>query len=147
MKIFRLLPALLLTCLLTVVPAWAVTRTLAITAPATAKPGTNIRVEIAVATDAADAEQVGFLHAEYSADGGLTWVPVYAEKLGRKAVKPVNIEAGAEGSKALVRVRAAFRGGKAGDVDFAGAAIAWDGSWSKWQSPPARIVTINVTAR
>ncbi|AOS44944.1 hypothetical protein Verru16b_02013 [Lacunisphaera limnophila] len=147
MKTSRLLQALLLSSLLAAVPAWAVTRTLTIQAPATAKPGTNIHVEIAAATDAVDAEQIGFLHAEYSVDGGRTWVPVYAEKLGRKATRSVDIPAGLEGSKALVRARAAFRGGKAGDVDFSGAPILWGDTWGKWVTPPARTATINVTGR
>jgi hypothetical protein len=143
----RLAPILFLLSLLTVVPALAVTRTLSLTAPATAKPGSNIHVEVAASTDAADAEQIGFLHAEYSADGGKTWVPVYAENLGRKGMKGVDIPAGAEGTKALVRARVAFRGGKAGDVDFSGAPIQWGSSWGKWETPPAKSATISVTAK
>lgn len=134
--------------LILAVPALAATRTLTLAAPATAKPGAALRVSIAAATDQADAEHVGFLHAETSADGGKSWQPVfYGEKLGRAVKQAVELKAGAAGTRLLVRARAAFRGGKAGDVDFAGQPVDWDGSWGKWQSPPARLVTIAVTPR
>ncbi len=42
------------------------------------------------------------------------------------------------------RILVAFRGGKAGDVDFNGTPIQWDGSWGKWESPPTKIATIDV---
>jgi len=143
----RFVPALFFLSLLVAGPALAVTRTLSVAAPATAKPGSNIHVEVSAATDATDAEQIGFLHAEYSVDGGKTWLPVYAENLGRKGTKAVDIPAGAEGTKALVRARVAFRGGKAGDVDFSGAPIKWGDSWGKWTTPPAKAATIYVTAK
>ncbi|MEJ1971458.1 MAG: hypothetical protein WDM96_02785 [Lacunisphaera sp.] len=85
--------------------------------------------------------------AEYSVNGGKTWVPVYAENVGTSANRALDFPAGAAGTPLLVRVRAAFRGGKAGDVDFAGKPIVWDGSWGKWGTPPARQVAIAVTAR
>lgn len=129
------------------IPAHAVNRTVTITAPAAAKPGSSVHVAIAVKTDAADAEQIGFLHAEYSVDNGRTWQSSYAEKVGRVATRALDFKVGAEGTKALVRVRIAFRGGQAGDVDYAGAPIAWGGSWDKWETPPAKSATINVTAR
>jgi hypothetical protein len=126
----------------------AATRSLTVMAPAEVKPGTPVRVTVAAGTDHADSEHVGFLHAESSADGGRTWQPAfYFEKPGRAISRAVELKAGAEGTKLLVRARVAFRGGKAGDVDFTGAPIAWDGSWGKWQSPPARQVTIVVTGR
>lgn len=132
---------------LAAVPAFAVTRSLTITAPSVVKPGTSVQVIVAASTDATDGEQIGFFHPEYSTDGGRTWVPVYAEKVGRSATRAVNFMAGAEGSKALVRVRIAFRGGKAGDVDFAGTPLAWGGSWGKWETPPAKNASISVTAK
>lgn len=147
MKSLRLVPVLFLTSLLAAVPALAVNRTLTVTAPAVIKPGADINVVITATTDAADGEQIGFLHAEHSIDGGKTWLPVYAEKLGRTVKRTVNVRAGADGTRALVRVRAAFRGGKAGDVDFTGKPIAWDTSWDKWQSPPAQTATTSVKAR
>lgn len=143
----RFVQVLVSSFLLAVVPALAVNRSLDVSAPAVIKPGMDINAVVTAATDATDAEQIAFLHAEYSVDGGKTWVPVYAEKLGRKAVRTVHIPARGEGSKALVRVRVAFRGGKAGDVDFTGAPILWESSWGKWETPPAKSATINVTAR
>lgn len=147
----QLSPCVRLLCLnllLVAAPAFAATRTLTLTAPATVKPGTAVQVVVTAGTDFPDAEHIGFLHAESSLDGGKTWQPAfYVEKLGRSISRPVDLKAGADGTKALVRVRVAFRGGKAGDVDFTGAPIAWDGSWGKWQSPPARQVTIHVAGR
>ncbi len=125
-------------------PVFAVERTLTIVAPAAALPGTDVHVEVTVRTTARDGEQIGFFQAEYSADGGKTWVPVYAENLGKAAVQPVNFKTSAEGIPGLVRVRVAFRGGKAGDVDFAGKPIAWGGSWGTWETPPARQASIAV---
>ncbi len=93
------------------------------------------------------ARRLGFFQPEYSTDGGKTWVPVYAEKVGRSATRAIDFQAGAVGSKAVVRARMAFRGGKAGDVDYTGTQIAWGGSWGKWANPPAKSVTITVTAQ
>jgi hypothetical protein len=131
---------------LAAVPAFAVNRTLTITAPPTVRPNVNVHVEVTASTDATDGEQIAFFQPEYSVDGGKTWLPVYAEKVGRSATRSVDFQAGPEGSTALVRARMAFRGGKAGDVDFAGAPIAWGGSWGTWVSPPAKQVSIKVTA-
>jgi hypothetical protein len=132
---------------LTAIPAFAVNRDITITAPAKVVPGASVHVAVTASTDAADAEQIGFFQAEYSIDGGKTWVPVYAEKVGRSATRAIDFVAGAEGSQALVRARMAFRGGKAGDVDFAGKPIAWGGSWGKWETPPSKSATIRVTAK
>jgi hypothetical protein len=127
--------------------AMAATRTHTLTGPSTVKPGDTVQVLVAASTDAADGEQIGFFHSEYSTDGGKTWVPVYAEKVGRAATRPIHFKAGAEGTKILVRSHIAFRGGKAGDVDHTGAPIAWSGSWDKWEAPPAKYHTISVTAK
>lgn len=139
--------SLLTLLMLSAVPAFAVNRTITITAPSTVKPGASVHVDITVATDATDAEQIGFFHAEYSSDNGATWSSRYAEALGRKATRAIDFPAGVGGSKALIRVRIAFRGGKAGDVDFTGAPIDWAGSWGKWQTPPAKTATIEVGTR
>ena len=148
MKLKTLLPARLLVTVLALaaVSAWATNRSVVITAPTTARPGESVHVTIAASTDATDGEQIGFFHPEYSVDGGKSWITVYAEKVGRAATRAVDFQAGAEGTKALVRVRIAFRGGKAGDVDFTGAPIAWGGSWGTWATPPAKHASISVTA-
>jgi hypothetical protein len=125
-------------------PAYAVDRVLTIAAPAAAAPGSDVHVEVTASTTARDGEQIGFLQAEYSVDGGKTWVPVYAENQGKAVKQAVNFRVGASGSTASVRVRAAFRGGKAGDVDFAGKPIAWGESWGTWATPPARKADIPV---
>lgn len=127
--------------------AMAANRTLTITAPSTVQSGAAVQVMVAASTDAADGEQIGFFHSEYSLDGGKTWVPVYAENVGPAATRQIDFKAGAEGIKILVRSHMAFRGGKAGDVDYTGAPIAWSGSWDKWQAPPAKYLTIRVTAK
>ena len=129
------------------VPAFATNRALTISAPPAAQPGASVHVTVTASTDATDGEQIAFFQSEYSMDSGKTWIPVYAEKVGRSATRSVDFQAGEEGSKALVRVRIAFRGGKAGDVDFSGAPIAWGGSWGKWTTPPAKSAVISVTAR
>jgi hypothetical protein len=125
--------------------AFAVNRTLTITAPSSVKPGAPVKIVVAAATDATDNEQIGFFQAEYSLDSGKSWVPVYAEKVGRTATRPIDLLAGEQGSKILVRSRMAFRGGAAGDVDFAGKPLNWGGSWAKWETPPAKHATINVS--
>ncbi len=141
----RLLVPLLL---LGAMPAFAAAnRILNLAGPTVVRPGTDVQVMVTAGTDAADGEQIGFFHAEYSIDGGRTWTPVYAENVGRTTSRPVNFKAGADGIQALVRVRLAFRGGKAGDVDYTGAPITWDGSWSKWATPPAKVHAITVTAK
>jgi len=144
MKILPFVRTLLLTAALTAIPAFAVTRSVVINAPATAAAGSSVHVTVAVSTDAADAEQIGFLHAEYSSDNGKTWQTSYAEKVGRVATRAIDFKVGPAGTKALVRVRIAFRGGKAGDVDFSGAPIKWGGSWGTWETPPSKHAAINV---
>ncbi|MDB6114145.1 MAG: hypothetical protein JWQ62_1090 [Lacunisphaera sp.] len=132
---------------LAAIPALAAQRTLTVAAPDKVSPNSPIHVEVAATTDATDAEQIGFFQPEYSNDGGTTWTPAYGEKMGKSAKRGLDFQSGAEGSKAMVRVRVAFRGGKAGDVDFSGKPIAWGGSWGKWETPPAKAVTIPITAQ
>ena len=140
----RLLATVLI---LSAVPAFAAKRSVEIDAPARAVAGTRVIVNVTASTDAKDGEKIGFFHAEYSVDGGMTWTGFsYDEKLGTSATRSVSIPVGARGSQAKVRVLVAFRGGKAGDVDFNGAPIQWDTSWGKWQSPPATLATIDVVA-
>lgn len=129
------------------VPAFAAKRAVTIDAPARAVTGTKVMITVTANTDAGDGEKIGFFHAEYSVDGGQKWTGFcYDEKLGLKAVRSVSFPVGAKGSQAKIRVLVAFRGGKAGDVDFNGAPIKWDTSWKKWESPPAQLATIDVVA-
>jgi len=123
----------------------AVDRVVTIAAPAVAAPGIDVHVEVTAGTSARDGEQIGFFQAEYSIDNGKTWVPVYAENLGKASTRAVNFRTSAAGIPALVRVRVAFRGGKAGDVDFAGKPIDWGGTWGTWATPPARHATVTVS--
>lgn len=140
----RLLAGMLI---LGAVPAFAAKRTVIIDAPARAVAGTKVMITVTAGTDAGDGEKIGFFHAEYSVDGGQKWTGFcYDEKLGTKATRSVTIPVGAKGSQAKIRVLVAFRGGKAGDVDFSGAPIKWDSTWAKWESPPAKLATIDVVA-
>ena len=136
-----------LSLLLTVLalPSVAANRSLTIAVPAQAAAGSTLSAVISVKTDAGAGEQIGFLHAEYSVDDGASWTVIcYDEKQGSSATRTVAIKVGPASSKTLVRARVAFRGGAAGDVDFNGAPIKWDKSWSVWGSPPAKISTIDV---
>ena len=129
-------------------PAYAVSREISITAPATATAGSKVTITVAARTDAGSGEHVGFFHSDYSVDNGVTWTAIsYALNTGLKASYSATFAVKEAGSKALVRVRVAFRGGKAGDVDYVGKAIEWDGSWNKWKEPPAKIQTISVIAK
>ena len=131
--------------LLVAVPVFAVTRTVTIDAPAQAVAGAKVSITVQASTDAKDGEQIGFFHAEYSVDGGRTWTGFsYDEKLGTTATRSAAFTVGAKGSQAKIRVLIAFRGGQAGNVDFNGAPIRWEGSWAKWASPPAKCATIDV---
>ncbi len=126
-------------------PAFAVDRLVSITAPAEVRPGGAAIVSVMAFTDATDGEQIGFLHSDYSLDGGKTWTNItYEAKAGRMLERAVTLTAGAAGTKIVVRMRVAFRDGKAGDVDFKGKPIEWDGTWGTWRSPPARFAIIYV---
>lgn len=127
--------------------AGAVERTLRVEAPGSVGAGRELTVRIVAGTDAGTGEQIGFLQAEYSLDVGKTWTAIcYLQNLGTQAVQQASLKPGPAGTTVKLRVRAAFRGGLAGDVDYNGAAILWNGSWAKWQSPPARLANIVVTA-
>ena len=138
----RLLATLLI---LAAVPAFAANREVTITAPAEVKPGTGFQAVVTASTDAGGGEQIGFLHIEYSVDGGKTWTShCYEEKVGNSATRTVDLLAGIRGAKIIVRTRVAFRGGKAGDVDYLGGPIQWNETWEKWLSPSARVRIIYV---
>ena len=128
--------------------AGAVNRVLAIAAPVLATPGTQINVSVLASTNAGGGEQVGFFHGEYSVDSGKTWTGFcFAENVGTSTTRVASFTTGPAGSKVLVRVRIAYRGGLAGDVDFNGMPIKWTESWIKWQEPPAKITTTTVVAQ
>jgi hypothetical protein len=129
------------------VQAHALERTLAIQAPATAAAGQPFDVVLAATTDAGHGEQVGFLQADVSINGGETWSALcYLQESGPKVAQTVKVTPGAAGTIIKLRVRAAFRGGLAGDVDYAGAALRWHDAWKEWLSPPARHAVVKVTA-
>lgn len=126
-------------------PGFAGTRQLTIMAPTQAKPGSTVSAVITASTSGNAGEQIGFLHAEYSIDGGATWIGIcYDQNLGGEASRSVAIKVGAEPSQTLVRAKAAFRGGAAGDVDFQGKPLQWEKSWSTWSVPPAQLAKIEV---
>lgn len=128
-------------------PAGAVERTLTIQAPASIRAGQELKVTISASTDAGKGEQVGFLQAEASLDGGRTWVAVcYLQKSGPQVEQQASLKPGPAGTTVILRARAAFRDGLAGDVDYSGAAVRWEESWKKWQSPPAKQASIAVRA-
>ena len=125
----------------------AVERYLRIAAPVAVAAGQPFDVILAVGTDAGQGEQVGFLQADMSVDGGKVWTPVcYLTNLGASSRQAQSLKPGPTGSTVRLRVRAAFRGGLAGDVDFSGAALRWHDTWADWAEPPARTATITVKA-
>jgi hypothetical protein len=133
--------------LLAVVPARAVNRVLMIAAPVLAPADSPLNISIFASTNAGGGEQIGFFHVEYSTDGGRNWTGFcYAENPGISAIRTVSLKTGPAGSKTLVRVRMAYRGGPAGDVDYNGATINWTESWKNWQEPPTKISTTTIVA-
>ena len=119
-------------------------RELLIAAPVLSAAEAKIKITILASTDARG-ERVGFLHGEYSIDDGKNWTGFcYEENAGSSATRSVSFKVGAAGSKALVRVRVAYRGGVAGDVDFRGEAIRWMDTWSKWEEPPSKIAITTI---
>lgn len=117
---------------------FAANRTLRLIVPPKAIAGTKVVLSVKVSTDAGAGEQIGFLHVEASKDGGQNWTPViYEQNLGESFESNWQVETGGKGTWTLLRVRAAFRGGVAGDVDYKGAAIKWHDTWAGWQEPPS----------
>lgn len=127
------------------VPAHSADRLAAIVVPNEVVPGGDVRVVLMGSTDQLDGEKIGFLHADYSMDGGKNWISLcYLENGDTYTDRAFNLTAGPLGSKILVRLRVAFRGGRAGDVDYRGRRIDWEGSWAGWRVPPARFAIIYV---
>lgn len=142
MRFLVYLPVLL--ALLAAAKAQPILRTSVIDAPAEVGPGTKVEIHLSAATDAGQGEHIGFFHAEYSADGGRTWIPLAMEQqLGRAVLRRIEITAGQAGAL-LVRLRVAFRGGLAGDVDYRGAALRWSRDWNEWRCPPAILAKIMI---
>jgi hypothetical protein len=136
---------LLLLLVLTAVPSFATDRLVSISAPSETRPGSPVHVSVMAETDATDGEQIGFMHAQYSVDGGKSWTAIcFEEKVGAQLERGADFQAGAAGTKILVRVRVAFRGGKAGDVTYKGTPIAWDESWGNYRAPAGKFVVIYV---
>jgi hypothetical protein len=127
------------------IPAQAVERMLKIELPAVAAANAPMRVTVRASTDAGGGEQIGFLHVEGSIDGGKTWNGLcFMQNLGPSTTRTLSVTAGAPGTTIVVRARVAYRGGKAGDVDFKGAAIKWQDTWGNWAEPPAKSATIEI---
>lgn len=126
--------------------AASVHRYVTIDAPATVPAGAEVTLTLAAGTDAGRGEQVGFFQADASMDGGRTWTPlVYLDQAGTATTQTRTLRAGEAGSTLRVRLRVAFRGGLAGDVDLQGAAIRWHESWDDWREPPAISAAVRVT--
>ena len=132
--------------LLAALPAGAaVNRVFDLTVSKTVAAGAKVDVAVRMSTDAGEGEHIAFLQAEYSIDGGKTWVSSWAEQdLGTTSDRGFNFTAGAAGTECKVRARVAYRGGVAGAVDCEGAAIRWFDTWKNWYEPPAKSVTITV---
>lgn len=127
--------------------SWAITRNVTISAPASVTAGQAFLVPTSASTDAGGGEQIGFYHAEYSTDGGASWTGFcYDVNVGSSAARNAYITAGGAGSTVVVRVRIAFRGGAAGDVDYNGDALDWSGTWTNWQIPPSQYAYISVVS-
>jgi hypothetical protein len=125
----------------------AVNRVFTLTPPASAVVGSKVNVSVVMSTDAGEGERIAFLQAEYSIDGGRTWIVCWMEdELGTSATRQLSFSAGPAGSKALVRARVAFRGGVAGAVDCEGAAIRWYDTWKQWREPPAKSTLTAIVA-
>ncbi len=123
----------------------AVNRVVDFNVPLYAGAGTSVPVYVSAATDAGGGEQVGFLHWDYSTNNGGSWTPInYDYNLGASVSRSTSIIAGSAGSTIRLRARVAFRDGSAGDVDYAGGAIDWSGTWDNWGSPPTKEVSIPV---
>ncbi|HKB56603.1 MAG TPA: hypothetical protein VKC51_03355 [Lacunisphaera sp.] len=128
--------------------ASAVERILRIETPASIHEGQALAITISASTDAGKGEQVGFLQAEASLDDGKTWTAIcYLQKCGPRVAQNASLKPGPAGTTVKLRVRAAYRDGLAGDVDYSGAAIQWNGSWNDWAVPPGKLARIVVTGR
>ena len=126
-------------------PSKVSVRHLKIASPHYAIPNETVTVRITASSETDDGEEIGFLHVEYSTDGGETWIAeCYKENLGTQGDCTFEITVGASSTVTMVRARVAFRGGTAGYVDFKGLPLDWSGSWSSWSSPPTKKKLIRV---
>lgn len=123
----------------------AVNRVFDLSVPATVAAGGKVDVHVRMSTDAGEGEYIAFLQAEHSVDGGKTWTGAWAEQdLGATSDRGFSFTAGAAGTECRVRARVAYRGGVAGAVDCAGAAIRWFDTWKNWREPPAKSALVSV---
>lgn len=144
-KLARFLALSFVAASLFAVPAQAVERVLKVQAPVKAPAHQPVKVVVRASTDAGAGEQIGFLHVEYSNDGGKTWAGLcFEQNQGAATSRTLSVTAGDAGTATLVRARVAYRGGAAGDVDYTGAAIKWQDTWNNWAEPPARVVKVEV---
>jgi len=130
---------------LIVAPTWGAVRDLHIDAPVSVRAGQEVGMSFTASTDAGQGEYVGFLQAEYSSDDGKTWIALcYLDNLGAMIKRGYTVKAGLAETTLRMRVRAAFRGGLAGDVDYSGSAIRWKDSWLNWEQPPTKVAVVTV---
>lgn len=135
--------AVLLTC-----TCAGVERRVSIAAPASVEKGSPVTVTLVAETDAGDGERIGLFQADFSLDGGRTWVGLcYLADLARSTRQERTLPVGADCAEVRVRLRVAFRQGLAGDVDYRGGAIRWKDSWEEWKEPPARTAKIAIVAK
>lgn len=139
---------LALVSLAALVSAGAVERALRIDAPPAVRAGRDVMLTISASTDAGGGEQIGFLQAEASVDGGRTWIALcYLQKSGPQVSQEASVKTVSTTTAVKIRARVAFRDGLAGDVDYTGAAIRWEESWKEWREPPAKSASVNAIAR
>jgi hypothetical protein len=130
------------------VSAFAADRSIRIEAPRQVPAGAPVNVPVSVITQTGNGEKIGFFHGEYSVDEGKSWTAfTFDQNLEAHALRRLTLNAGKGGSTIKIRVRIAFRGGAAGDVDYLGKPIDWEGTWTKWSEPPAMSATIRVVGR
>lgn len=126
-------------------PRFAPDRLLRINAPAEARTDDPILVEVAAVTRLDDGESIGFLQVETSVDDGETWQAIaYKSGMGRRGEHWFLLQVDSIPRVILIRARAAFRHGEAGDVDQHGQSLDWDGTWDRWALPPAIMASVTV---
>jgi hypothetical protein len=123
----------------------AATRSIVAGTPRRAAPGAKLSIPVVASSEVGGGEKIGFFHGEVSLDGGKTWDGFCFEaNLPASVTRQAHVQAGSAGTTIMIRVRVAFRGGAAGDVDYTGSAIKWADSWEKWGEPPAKYFRIPV---
>lgn len=142
--------ALFIVALLTLIgvmmlPRYAPDRGLFIAAPNVVRTGQPIQVEVTAFTRLRDGEHVAFLQVEKSLNNGQSWEAIaYKSGMARRGDHWFQLEVGSTPQEILIRARAAFRDGAAGDVDQHGQRLDWDGTWESWAQPPAITATVTV---